>query len=104
MLLHDDVMAERKAEARPLSGRLRREERVEHLFLHLGRYARAIVPYPDFDLIAQVPRCREDGRLISSTRSLLSLHRRVKSVRDQIEEHPGDLLRQQINLAGGWVE
>ena len=50
-----------RPEACPLARGLRCEERVEHLLLHLGRYARAVVPYPDFDLIAEVPRCRRTG-------------------------------------------
>jgi len=59
MLLHDDVMAEREPEARPFPGGLRREEGVEHLLLDLGRYAGAVVSYPDLNAIAKVPCYRE---------------------------------------------
>ena len=104
MLFHDDVMAEGKPEARPLSGGLRREKRVEHLLPDFGRYARAIVPDPDLDLIAEVPRCRKEGGLIRSRCPLFPLHCRVEAVRDQIEEHPGDLLRQQLKLACGRIK
>ena len=54
MLLDDDVMAERKAEPGALTGRLGREERIEHLLLHLGRNAGAVVADPDFDAVAEV--------------------------------------------------
>src|SRR4051812_41571298 len=39
VLLNDDVMAHRKPEARPFTGRLRGEERIEHLLFHFGRNA-----------------------------------------------------------------
>ena len=68
MLLHDDVVAEGKAEARPFAGGLRREERVEHLFLHLGRDAGAVVAYPDLDAVAEVPRRGEKDRLVGGRR------------------------------------
>ena len=46
MLVDDDVMAERQAEARSLSRRLRCEERGEHLGLHLRGHAGAVVADP----------------------------------------------------------
>src|SRR5262249_52001099 len=47
VLLDDDVVCHRQAEPRPLAGRLRRKERVEHLILHLGRDASAVVADAD---------------------------------------------------------
>src|SRR5829696_5597905 len=97
MLLDDDIMAEREPEASSFSRRLCGEERIEHLVLNLGRNAGAVVANPDLDFVAKVPRRREKDGLIRGTRGLLPLHRRVEAIRDQIEEHPGDLLRQQLN-------
>ena len=49
MLLNDDAVTNGQAEACPFSGRLHREERIEQLFLRLGRNAGAVVAYLDFD-------------------------------------------------------
>ena len=54
MLLDDDVVTERKAEPGAFAGRLGGEERIEHLFLHFGRNAGAVVADPDFDAVAEV--------------------------------------------------
>ena len=61
MLLHDDVVAEREAEAGPFAGGLGREERIEHLRLHLGRDAGAVVANPDLDAVAEVPASPRQG-------------------------------------------
>ena len=53
MLLDDDVVANRQAEASPFSGGLRREERIEHLLLYVRRDTGAIVSNPDLDTIAK---------------------------------------------------
>ena len=54
MLLHDDVVGDGQAEASSLSGRLCREEGIEHLFPDLGRNAGAVVANPDFKFVAKV--------------------------------------------------
>ena len=54
MLLDDDVVTDGKAQSSPFTGRLGRKERVEHLFLDLGRYTSAVVADPDFDALAKV--------------------------------------------------
>src|SRR6202022_802003 len=43
MLFHDDVVAHRKAKSGAFTGRLGGKERIEHLFLHLGRDADAVI-------------------------------------------------------------
>ena len=69
MLLHDDVVAERQAEAGPFAGRLGREERIEHLLLHLGRNAGAVVADPDLDPVAEVLAWRRSSvRLVGIVR------------------------------------
>ena len=55
MLLDDDVVTDGQAKPGPFTGRLGREERVEHLFLHLRRDAGPVVPDPDFDPVAEAP-------------------------------------------------
>src|SRR5215212_6059734 len=105
MLFDDDVMAERKAEASSLSCGLRCEERAEHLGLYLRGHAGAVVADPDLDAIPQVFGPRQEGGLISTAVSvLLAFHRRIKTVRYEIEKHPGNLLREEIDLASSWIQ
>ncbi len=65
MLLHDDVVAHRQAKPGALARRLGGEERIEHLLLHLGRNAGAVVADADFDVVAEVL----GGRASASARS-----------------------------------
>src|SRR4051812_32885234 len=105
MLFDDDVVAERKTEAGPLSRRLGCEERAEHLGLHVGGHAGAVVADPDLDAIAQVSCPRQEGRLISTAvYFVLAFHRRIKAVRYEIEKHAGNLLREEIDLASSWIQ
>src|SRR4051794_32566536 len=48
VLLDDDVVGHRQAEPRTLARWLGGEERVEHLFLHFGRNASAVVADANF--------------------------------------------------------
>ena len=64
MLLDDDVVTDGQAEPGPFTGRLCRKERIEQLFLHLGRNAGAVVAYPDFDPVAEVLRRGSQRRLV----------------------------------------
>ena len=43
MLLDDDVVTDRQAKTGAFPGRFGGEERIEHLFLHLGRNAGAVI-------------------------------------------------------------
>src|SRR5262245_35174694 len=61
MLLHHDVVAQRKAQARALAGGLRGEEGREHLVLDLVRDADAVVADPDLDLVAEIARRGRQG-------------------------------------------
>src|ERR1700693_2314322 len=56
VLLRDDVVWDRPAEAGALAGRFGGEERLEQLVSDLCRYAGAVVPHADFDLIAGIAR------------------------------------------------
>ena len=105
MLFHDDVVAERQAEAGSFAGRLGREERIEHLLLHLGRNAGAVVADPDLDPVAEVlRRGRKRGLVGRSSLAALRLVVGVEAVGDQVEQHARDFLREEIDLAGGRVE
>ena len=53
MLLDDNVVAQRETKTRSFAGGLRRKEGIEHLFLHLGRNASAVVTDPDFYAVAE---------------------------------------------------
>ena len=64
MLLDDDVVADRKAQASALSGRLGGEERVEHLVFHVRRDAGAVVANRDFNTITKVFGRGRDGWLV----------------------------------------
>ena len=56
MLLDDDVVTDRKAEASSLSGWLSREEGIEHLFFDLRWNANSIVTDLDLHAVAKVLR------------------------------------------------
>jgi hypothetical protein len=53
MLLHNDVVADGEPKPGSFSGRLRCEERVEHLFFNFRWNTRAVIPNPDFHTIAE---------------------------------------------------
>ena len=86
MLLDNDVVAQRKAEARSFAGGLGRKERIEHLFLHFRRNTGTVVANPDFDAVAEA--LSHGSKLWLVVRSVafrFALCRRVKAVRNQIE-------------------
>ena len=61
VLLRDDVVADRQAEAGALAGRLGREERLEQPVARLGRDADAVVAHPDLDRVAEIARRHASG-------------------------------------------
>ena len=104
MLFNDDIVAQREAEAGSLAGGFCRIERIEHLFLHLGRNAGAVVADSNFDAVAEVFGRGNDGGLVTATRVRLALGRRVEAVRDQVKQHPRHLLREKHGLARGRIK
>ena len=89
----------------PSPARLGRKERVEHLLLHFGRDAGAVVADPDLHPVAEVLGRGRKGWLIATVTSFgLALGRSIEAVRDQIEQHPGDLLGEHVDLASGRIE
>src|SRR5262249_10935757 len=100
MLLHDDVVTDGEPKPCSFSGRLRCEERVEHLFSYFRWNARAVIPNPDFHQIAKASCRSHQGWFIVIAVSLGStLCCRIKAVRDQVEKHPRDILREYVGLA-----
>ena len=105
MLLDDDVMAERETEPGAFARRLGGKERIKHLVLHLRRDAGAVVSDPDLHPVAEVlGRSRQSWFVAAISRLVLALGRCVEAIGDQIEQHPGDLLGEHVDLACRWVE
>src|SRR5262245_6069151 len=105
MLLDDDIVADGKAKAGALSGRLGCEERVEHLVLHLGWNSGAVVADPDFNLIAKAAGRGRKGWLVVVANCLRpALGRCIEAVGNQIEQNPCDVLGKHVGLAGGRVQ
>src|SRR5687767_5778233 len=99
MLLDDNVVAQREAEAGPLPGRLGGEKRVEHPIAHLRRNADSIVADPDLNAVAEVFRRSGKRWFVTGAGSLrFALCSCVKTVRDQVQEHPGNFLREEIDF------
>jgi hypothetical protein len=83
MLIDDDVVTQRKAEAGSLACRLRRKEWIEHPFLHLGRDAGAVVTNLNFDAVAEVlGRGCECGFVVVSNSFRFALCGRIEAVGD----------------------
>src|SRR5262245_1033450 len=105
MPLHNDVVTDGEPEPGSLSGRLRCEERVEHLFFYFRWNTRAVIPNPDFHTIAQASGRGRQGRFIAISISLGSTPCcRIKAVRDQVQKHARDILRKDVGLPSGRVE
>ena len=81
MLLHNDVVTDGEPKPGSFSGRLRCEERVEHLFFHVRRHAGAVVADSDFHTIAEVFSRGRERRLVVATVNLRSAPaRRIEAV------------------------
>src|SRR5262245_4793201 len=105
MLLHNDVVTDGEPEPGSFSGRLRCEERVEHLFFHVRWNTGAVIPNPDFHTIAKASCRGPKGWLIAIAFSLgFTLCCRIKAVRDQVQKHSRDILRKYIGFPSGRVE
>ena len=105
MLLDDDVVTDGKTKPSSFPGRLGRKERVEQLFPHLRRNARAVVAYGDLDLVAEVLRRRRYRRLVITCNCLrFALSGRIKAIGNQIEQDPRNLLWEQIDITGSRVK
>src|SRR5262245_12397623 len=105
MLLDDNVVADGEAEAGSFPSGLRRKERIEHLFFHVGRNAGAVVANSNLHTIAKAFGRRSKGWLIAFATGLCFSPRRcIKAIGNQIEQDPCDVLWKDIGLAGVWVQ
>src|SRR5262249_37153965 len=94
-----------QAEAGAFSSGFCREERIEHLFLYLGRNASTVVPNAYLYAVAKVLCRSRKSRLKSFAVVLLfTFTCRIEAVGDQVQESPCDLLRKNIDLTGGWIK
>src|SRR5256885_15823159 len=85
VLLDNNVEAQRKPETGALARGFGSEEWVEHLLPHLGRNARAVIANSDFDAVTEVSGRGGKRRLKTSEAIFrLSVHFRIKTVRDQV--------------------
>src|SRR5947209_5111690 len=93
MLLGNDVVANRKAQAGSLAGRLRREERLEQLVSVPCRNADTVGAYSDVDRATEILRRYFQTRL--ETRVVpfaLAFRCGVEAVREKIQTNPSDVL------------
>src|SRR5262245_39893304 len=109
MLLHDDIVTDGKPKPGSFSGRLRCEERVEHLFFCFRWDTGAVIPNPDFHTIAEASCRGHQGWFIAIAIAIaisldLTLCCRIKAIRDQVQKHPRDILRKYVGLASVRVE
>src|SRR4029450_9852233 len=105
MLLDNDVVTDREPEPGSFSGRLRCEERVEHLFFHVRWNTGAVVPNLDFNTVPKAPCRGHKGWLITIAIGLgFGVCCRIKAVRDQVQKHPRDILRKYVGFSGGRVQ
>src|SRR5262249_12441416 len=101
----NDVVADGEPEPGSFSGRLRCEERVEHLFFYFRWDTRAVISNPDFHLIAKASCRGHQGWFIAIAINLgPTLCRGIKAVRDQVQKHPRDILRKDVGLPSVRVE
>src|SRR5262247_3956972 len=105
MLLHNDVVTDGEPESGSFSGRLRCEERVEYLFFDFRWNTRAVIPNPDFHTIAKASRRGHQGWFIAIANSSgFAFCCRIKTVRDQVQKHPRDVLRRDVGLASSRIK
>src|SRR5262245_55965168 len=84
ILLDQNVVANGKAKACALPGRLGGEERIDNLYLHVGRNASAVIADRDFNTITKVFGRGRKGGLATAVRFISALGCRIKPVCNQI--------------------
>ena len=98
MLLGHDVVADREAKPGPLAGRLGREERLEQSVPDLWRDTNAVVADADLHGLAEIPRGHlQHGLEIRVACLLLAFGGGIKSVAEEVETDPADVLRDEFD-------
>src|SRR5215469_6884104 len=93
MLLGDDVVADRKAEAGALAGWLGREEWLKELVSQFRRDADAVVADADFNGVAEIlRRYLQSGLELGVAPLPLALGGGIEAIAEQIEADAGDVL------------
>ena len=104
VLLGHDVIADRQAQPRSLTGRLRREEWLKQLVLDLRGNADAVVAYPNFDRFAEISRRDLQGRLECWIAALLlAFGGRIKAISEKVQADAGNILGNEFDRGYGTV-
>src|SRR6202011_5730847 len=99
VLLDDNIVAQGETKAGPFAGWFRREEWIEHFFLHFGSNTAAVVANPDLDAVTEVSGRGGKGRLTTIAVGLaFTLRRRVEAVGNQVQKHPCDFLGKHVHF------
>ena len=94
MLLRDDVIADRQAEAGALAGRLCREEWLEQLVFDVIRNAGAIVAHADLDRISDIAgRYFQRGFETEVHATPSTPAGRKEAIAEEVQEYSGYVLR-----------
>src|SRR5215813_9783451 len=102
MLLSYNVVADRKAKARPFAGRLRGEEWLKQLVFDLRWNANAVVADVDFNRIAQIACRHLQGRLeLRVAPLLLAFGSSIEPIAEQVETDAGDVLGDEFDGSYG---
>src|SRR5262245_31177268 len=105
MLLDNDVVTDGEPESSTFSSGFRGEERVEYLLFHFRRNAGAVVANCYFVTIAQILSCGSQSWLVIAAIAFGSpFSRCIKAIGDQIKQSPRDVLREDVDLAGGRIQ
>src|SRR5215472_12711006 len=105
MLFGDNVVANRKAEARPFAAGLCGEERLKEIVFDLRWNANAVVADVDFNRIAQIARRHLQGRLELRVAPLfLAFGSSIEAIIEQVETDAGDVLGDEFDRSYGLGE
>ena len=105
MLLGDDVVGDRQAEAGALAGGLGGKEWLEQFIPDVGRNTGAVVPHTNFHHLARIA-CRDlqHRREPSVSAITRSPRGRVEPVAEDVQEHPCHVLRIDLNWGDAFAE
>ncbi len=104
MLFYDNVVAQRQAETGPFARRFCRKKWIEDLGSHRFRNAGAVIVYPDLELDSEPPGWSPTMSARSRIAAILrALAHCVKAVGEQVQKHPRQLLRIDLDFADSGI-